>query len=43
MYHASLDPAEYRELLNASGFVVLQHVIEDPACGGRTIWLSQLQ
>ena len=43
MYHASLDPAEYKELLNASGFVVLQHVIEDPSCGGRTIWLSQLQ
>ncbi len=43
LYHASLDPAEYRALLDASGFAVVQHLIEDPTCGGRTIWLSQLQ
>ena len=41
LYHASLDPAEYRFLLAESGFVVLQHVVEDPACGGATVWLAQ--
>ncbi|MCC8931220.1 class I SAM-dependent DNA methyltransferase [Rhizobium sp. 'Codium 1'] len=41
LYHASLDPAEYRFLLAESGFVILQHVVEDPACGGATVWLAQ--
>ena len=41
LYHASLDPEEYRSLLAENGFVVLQHVIEDPACGGATVWLAQ--
>ncbi len=43
MYHASLDTAEYTELLKVNGFAVVQHVIEDPTCGRRTIWLSQSQ
>ncbi len=42
LYHASLDSDEYRALLAAQGFRVLEHVIEDPACGGHTIWLAQL-
>ena len=41
LYHASLDPAEYRRLLDANGFPVLDHVVEDPDCGGHTIWLAQ--
>jgi SAM-dependent methyltransferase len=41
LYHASLDPEEYRSLLAENGFVVLQHAIEDPQCGGATIWLAQ--
>jgi SAM-dependent methyltransferase len=41
LYHASLDPAEYRALLEANGFEVVAHVIEDPTCGGRTIWLAR--
>ncbi|MGL4197734.1 MAG: class I SAM-dependent DNA methyltransferase [Allorhizobium sp.] len=41
LYHASLDPDEYRSLLAESGFVVLKHVVEDPACGGATVWLAQ--
>jgi hypothetical protein len=41
LYHASLDPAEYRSLLAAAGFAVVAHVAEDPGCGGRTIWLAQ--
>ena len=42
LYHASLDPAEYRSLLDRNGFRVVSHVVEDPACGGHTIWLAQL-
>ena len=43
LYHASLDPDEYRVLLDTSGFDVIAYVIEDPTCGGRTIWLAQLR
>ena len=42
LYHASLDPAEYRSLLDRYGFRVVAHVVEDPDCGGHTIWLAQL-
>jgi SAM-dependent methyltransferase len=42
LYHASLDPAEYRSLLDRNGFHVVSHVLEDPGCGGHTIWLAQL-
>ena len=41
LYHASLDAAEYRALLNANGFEVVAHVVEDPDCGGHTVWLAQ--
>jgi SAM-dependent methyltransferase len=41
LYHASLDGAEYRALLDASGFAVVGHLVEDPACGNRTVWLAQ--
>lgn len=43
LYHASLDAAEYRSLLAASGFDVVGHVAEDPTCGRHTIWLAQLK
>ena len=42
LYHASLDPAEYRSLLDQNGFRVVSHVVEDANCGGHTIWLAQL-
>lgn len=41
LYHASLDAAEYRSLLDRNGFRVVSHVVEDPDCGGHTIWLAQ--
>jgi hypothetical protein len=41
LYHASLDTSEYQSLLEASGLEVLQHVVEDPTCGHRTVWLSR--
>ncbi|MEM8554135.1 MAG: class I SAM-dependent methyltransferase [Pseudomonadota bacterium] len=41
LFHASLAPSEYRSLLDKYGFDVVDHVIEDPDCGFRTIWLAQ--
>jgi SAM-dependent methyltransferase len=41
LYHASLDAAEYRKLLDAEGFAVVATIAEDPTCGGRTVWLAQ--
>jgi SAM-dependent methyltransferase len=41
LYHASLDPGEYRRLLHETGFQVVGHVAEDPACGDHTIWLAR--
>jgi SAM-dependent methyltransferase len=41
LYHASLDQVEYRSLLKDNGFNVVDHVVEDPKCGGHTIWLAQ--
>jgi hypothetical protein len=41
LYHASLDAAEYRALLDANGFDVVDHRIEDPDCGGHTVWLAR--
>lgn len=41
IYHASLDPSEYQELLTTNGFKVLRYVPEDPTCGQHTVWLAQ--
>src|SRR5437868_1553823 len=41
LYHASLDPDEYRLLLTANGFQVVAHVAEDQTCGGHTVWLAR--
>ncbi|MCK0094772.1 class I SAM-dependent methyltransferase [Yoonia sp. F2084L] len=41
IYHASLDPAEYRSLLEDAGFKVLYYTPEDPDCGQHTVWLAQ--
>jgi SAM-dependent methyltransferase len=43
LYHASLDPGEYRFLLETCGFEIVSHKAEDPACGGHTIWLARLR
>jgi predicted TPR repeat methyltransferase len=43
LYHASLAPDEYRALLDASGFEVLLHAVNDPDCGHHTVWLAQLR
>jgi trans-aconitate methyltransferase len=41
LYHASLDEAEYRELLAESGFAVVSYEAEDPETGGRTVWFAR--
>lgn len=41
LYHGSLAPEEYLVLLAENGFSVIDHVVEDPTCGGHTIWLAQ--
>jgi trans-aconitate methyltransferase len=43
LYHASLDAAEYRQLLDGEGFAVVATLAEDHTCGGRTVWLAQLR
>lgn len=40
LYHGSLDPAEYEELLSANGFAVAERVLRDPNCGSSTVWLA---
>ena len=40
LYHASLDPAEYEQLLTANGFSVQDHILGDPECGEHTVWLA---
>lgn len=40
LYHASLGPAEYEQLLATNGFTVRAHVAEDPKCGDHTVWLA---
>ncbi|WP_407058002.1 class I SAM-dependent methyltransferase [Raoultella ornithinolytica] len=40
LYHASLAPEAYRRLLETHGFELLKHVVNDPCCGGRTVWLA---
>ena len=41
LYHASLDPDEYRSLLDDSGFDVLGYWPEEPECDDHTIWLAR--
>jgi SAM-dependent methyltransferase len=41
LYHASLDAAEYKELLTRQNFELIDHRIEDPRAGGRTVWLAR--
>ena len=40
-FHASLSPDEYRALLAANGFDVLDQRSEDPDCGRHTVWLAR--
>lgn len=41
LYHASLDPDEYRALLGANGFILVDYCAEDADCGDATVWLAR--
>jgi SAM-dependent methyltransferase len=40
LYHGSLDPEEYRSLLERAGFEVICEGVDDPVCD-RTVWLAR--
>lgn len=39
-HHASLARQDYEALLAENGFTVFVHKADDPACGGRTVWIA---
>lgn len=41
VYHSSLSPAAYQELLNSLGMTVLDFVPEDPECDFASVLLSR--
>jgi SAM-dependent methyltransferase len=43
LYHASLATDEYARLLDRHGYDVVRHRIQDPACGGHTVWVARLR
>jgi len=40
VYHASLSPVEYGEILARLGLAIVRFVPEDPACGGHSVLLA---
>ncbi|HTR86364.1 MAG TPA: class I SAM-dependent methyltransferase [Reyranella sp.] len=43
LYHASLSTAEYRSLIEASGFEVVRQIEHDPECDRHCVWLARLR
>lgn len=41
LYHASLEPAEYRTLFAEHGLIETAFAPEDTQCGGRSVWLAR--
>ena len=41
LYHASLAREDYERLLAAHGFRLLDHIVNDPQCGGATVYLAR--
>lgn len=41
LYHASLSPAEYQDLLRQHQFELVTYKIEDADCGDHTVWMAQ--
>jgi SAM-dependent methyltransferase len=41
LYHASLSPEEYWSLLASHGFAPVAERMEDPECGGHSVWLAR--
>jgi predicted TPR repeat methyltransferase len=43
VYHASLDPEEYRTLMGRAGFEVVDYRPDDPECDRHTVWLARFR
>ena len=41
LFHASLSQQDYSDLLDATGFKLLQCKADDPETGGATVWLAE--
>jgi cyclopropane fatty-acyl-phospholipid synthase-like methyltransferase len=41
LFHDSLDSHEYESLLQKHYFLVIKHTINDPDCGGATVWMAK--
>jgi cyclopropane fatty-acyl-phospholipid synthase-like methyltransferase len=41
LYHASLAPDEYKQLLNEHGFDLIDYKINDKDCNDHTVWLAR--
>ena len=41
-YHASLDPQEYRQILQRLGIEIFRFEFEDPNCDRQTVLLAQM-
>jgi SAM-dependent methyltransferase len=41
LYHGSLNTDEYGRLLDQHGYDVVLHSIQDPHCGGHTVWVAR--
>jgi hypothetical protein len=42
LYHASLDPEDYRSALQGAGFTLIDVTYEDPEAQGHTVFLARL-
>jgi hypothetical protein len=42
LYHASLDPGDYRAALKEAGFTLIDVTFEDPEAQGHTVFLARL-
>jgi len=41
LYHASLDPEEYKKLLAEHHFEVIKYKLNDEECGGACVWVAR--
>lgn len=41
LFHASLDTETYSGILEKHNFKILKHVVNDPDCGGATVWMAR--
>ncbi len=41
VYHASLSPTDYEQLLKENEFIVLKKALEDPTVGKASVWVCQ--